>query len=37
VSGDTRAVLAGSIVVASVMLLVVIGVMALAVLLDPIR
>lgn len=34
---DARAIIAGSIVVASVLLLVVIGVMALAVWLGPIR
>jgi hypothetical protein len=37
VNEDTRMVLAASVIVASVMLLVVLGVMAWAVLLSPIR
>jgi hypothetical protein len=37
VSEDRRTVIAGSVIVLAVMLLVVLGVMALAALLDPIR
>jgi hypothetical protein len=37
VNGDGRAVVVGSIVVAALMLLVVIGILAFATLLDPIR
>jgi len=37
VSEDRRTVIAGSVIVLALMLLVVLGVMALAVLLDPIR
>jgi hypothetical protein len=37
VSEDRRTVIAGSVIVLALMLLVVLGVMAIAVLLDPIR
>ena len=36
-NGDTRAVIVGSVIVASVMLLVVLGVMAFAALINPIE